>query len=188
MNNWHLEYLASNEGAAMLPDQLLPWVLSAGDLGDDVLEIGPGPGRTTDLLRERVARVTAIEVDSSLARQLADRLTGTNVDVIEGDGTDTRFDSGRFSSATSFSVLHHIPSVEDQDRLFVEIGRVLRRGGIFVGQDSLDTEMIRQGHADDIFNPLPVETLAARFEVAGLSNVRLDQDEFHVRFVARKPR
>jgi SAM-dependent methyltransferase len=187
MNRSHLEFLASDEWAEMLRIQLLPWVLSAGDLGDDILEIGPGPGRTTDLLRERVARVTAVEVDPSLTRQLRDRLAGTNVHVVEGDGTNTGFESGSFSAATSFSVLHHIPRVEDQDRLLAEVGRVLRPGGLFVGQDSLDTEMIRLGHADDIFNPLPVETLVARFERAGLSDVRLDQDDFHVRFAARKP-
>jgi len=34
---------------------------------DDVSEIGPGPGFTTDVLRQRVAHLTAVEIDDVLA-------------------------------------------------------------------------------------------------------------------------
>ena len=43
------------------------------DLGSHVLEIGPGPGLTTDLLVEHMDCLTAVELDSELARALADR-------------------------------------------------------------------------------------------------------------------
>src|SRR5579872_3438014 len=79
VNEGHLQFLSSPEWAQMLQTDLLPWVLGAGDLGDEVLEVGPGPGLTTDLLRQRVKRITAIEIDIELARQLTDRLAGTNV-------------------------------------------------------------------------------------------------------------
>ena len=82
MNESHLLFLASPEWARMLEAELLPWIEAAGNLGDDVLEIGPGPGLTTDLLRQRVRRVTAVEIDPSLGEPLRDRLGGTNVDVI----------------------------------------------------------------------------------------------------------
>ncbi len=127
----------------MLEAELLPWIEAAGDQGDDVLEIGPGPGLTTDLLRRRAHRVTAVEIDPSLGRPLRDRLAGTNVDVIIADATDAGLPGDRFSAAGCFSVLHHMPSPEDQDRLFCELHRVLRPGGIFVGQDSLDLESMR---------------------------------------------
>src|SRR5262249_36608258 len=155
MNRTHLEFLASPRWAEMLKEDLLPWVVRVGDLGDDVLEIGPGPGLTTNLLRERADHVTAIEIDSDLARQLAERLDGPNGKIIEGDGTDTGLASERFSAATCFSVLHHMPTKEDQDRLFTEVGRVLRPGGVFVGVDSRDLAPIRDGHVDDTFNPIP---------------------------------
>jgi len=51
MNELHLQFLGSPDWAKMLEVDLLPWIEGAGDLGDDVLEIGPGPGLTTDLLR-----------------------------------------------------------------------------------------------------------------------------------------
>ena len=52
MNETHLRYLASPQWAAVVRDELLPWVLGALDLGDDCLEVGPGPGVTTDLFSE----------------------------------------------------------------------------------------------------------------------------------------
>ena len=134
MNESHLTFLASPEWAQMLETDLLPWVESAGDLGDDVLEIGPGPGLTTDLLRKRVSKLTAIELDPTLATPLRERLRGTNVEVICADATDTGLEAGRFSAATCFSMLHHMPSEEHQDRLFAELHRVLRPGGLFVGR------------------------------------------------------
>src|SRR3954470_5119324 len=109
MNELHKQFLASDDWAKMLETDLLPWILEAGDLGDDVLEVGPGPGRTTDLLRDRVPRLTAIELDEPLAAQLEARLEGTNVPVVFGDATAGRFEPDRFSAVTCFSVLHHMP-------------------------------------------------------------------------------
>jgi SAM-dependent methyltransferase len=187
MNETHLQFLASDQWAEMLDTELLPWVEQVGDLGADVLEVGPGPGRTTDLLRERATYVTAVEMDERLADELRTRLAGSNVAVITGDGTETGLDADRFSTVTAFSVLHHIPSPEAQDRLFAELSRVLRPGGVFVGTDSRDTEMIRLGHADDTFVPVDPETLPARLQAAGFTDVDVDMTEFHIRFVARKP-
>jgi len=186
MNKSHLEFLAGPQWARMLETDLLPWIEAAGELGDDVLEIGPGPGLTTDLLRARVARVTAIEIDPQLADPLKLRLEGTNVEVVCGDAVDSNLDSDRFSAATSFSVLHHIPVAADQDRLFAEIGRVLRPGGIYVGADSLDTEAIRTAHHDDTFTPVDPDTLGRRLRRAGLTLTRFDRGDYQFRFVTKK--
>lgn len=187
MNETHLQYLASDQWAETLKTELLPWVEAVGDLGDDVLEIGPGPGRTTDLLRERAKHVTAVEMDERLAGELRERLAGTNVEVITGDGTKTDLRSDRFSTVTAFSVLHHIPSSSAQDRLFAELSRVLRPGGVFVGTDSRDLEMIRIGHLDDTFVPVDPGTLPQRLQAAGFTSIEIDTTDFHIRFVARKP-
>ena len=146
----------------MLQDELVPWLEASGDLGDHLLEIGPGPGLTTDLLRGRVNKVTAVEVDPSLGEPLRRRLERTNVEVIVADAVEADLPAGSFSSAACFSVLHHMPSSELQDRLFEEIYRVLRPGGIFVGQESLDLEPIRAGHADDTFTPVDPDDLVRR--------------------------
>ena len=188
MNRTHLEFLASPQWAEMLETDLLPWVLRSGDLGDDVLEVGPGPGLTTELLSRHAAHVTAVEVDPELARRLRVRLGGPTVTVLEGDGTATDLPGDRFSAAACFSMLHHMAEREDQDRLFRELRRVLRPGGVLVAADSRDLEPIRQGHVDDVFNPVPPETLGARLEAAGFADVVLDVQEYQIRFSAAKPK
>lgn len=170
----------------MLEEDLLPWLDAAGALGDDVLEIGPGPGLTTDLLRTRVARLTAVEIDPALAAPLKERLEQTNVEVIEGDAATCGFESNRFSAVTCFSVLHHLPSPAHQDRVFAEFDRVLAPGGLFVGTDSLDNERIRAGHEGDTFTPVEPDSLERRLGSAGLDLTNLDEGEYQFRFVAVK--
>jgi SAM-dependent methyltransferase len=171
----------------MLKSELLPWVEAAGDLGDHLLEIGPGPGLTTDLLRQKVARVTAVEIDPSLGAPLRDRLAGSNVEVIIADATEACLPSDSFSSAACFSILHHMPTVAHQDTLFAALSRVLIPGGIFVGQESLDLESIRAGHADDTFTPVDPEQLADRLAAVGFRETKTNVVGFHFQFVTRKP-
>jgi ubiquinone/menaquinone biosynthesis C-methylase UbiE len=193
MNRTHLEYLASSEWADRLQTDLLPWLQSTIQLGDDVLEIGPGPGLTTDLLRQRVATVTAVEIDADLAADLKVRLAGSNVEVIWGDGTELPLPDDRFSAATCFAMLHHMPSEAAQDQLFGELHRVLRPGGSFVATDSLDTERIRQAHIDDTYVPLDPATLESRLQASGFDDITLAQSgEYRergdqIRITALKP-
>src|SRR5436190_13996605 len=56
---------------------------------DVVLEIGPGLGVLTRYLAERVARVTAVEIDRSLESRLRERLADAdNVDLVFGDALE----------------------------------------------------------------------------------------------------
>jgi SAM-dependent methyltransferase len=193
MNRTHLEYLASPAWADALQADLLPWLDTVTDLGDDVLEIGPGPGLTTGLLRQRVAALTAVEIDPQLAADLAVRLADTNVEVICGDATELSLPSGRFSAATCFAMLHHLPCEKAQDRLFAQLHRVLHPGGAFVAVHSLDTERIRRAHVDDTFVPLEPATLESRLRAAGFIDIDVAQAGQYreqgdqIRFVARKP-
>lgn len=187
MNEGHLKFLSSPEWAQMLEADLLPWVVGVADLGNDVLEVGPGPGLTTDLIRQRTAKLTAVELDAQLAEALAARLSGTNVDVIHADATESGLASNRFSAATCFSMLHHLPSPQIQDRLFAEVYRVLHPTGAFVGTDSVDSEPLRQFHVDDIFVPVDPDTLGARLEAVGFTDVGVEVAGYQVRFNARKP-
>ncbi len=169
----------------MVRDVILPWALADIDLGDDVIEVGPGYGATTDVLREQVAHLTAIEIDPELAAALSDRLTGTNVDVIEGDATEIAFEDNRFSGATCFSMLHHVPSPALQDRLIGEVARVLRPGGVLVASDSLDSPDLRTFHHDDTFVPVDPDDLPRRLRAAGFVDIELRQNEFAWTTVAR---
>ena len=167
--------------------QRVPWVLSGADLGQNVLELGPGPGLTTDLLRLRVRRITAIEVDSKLAESLSARLGGSNVEVVTGDATAMPFSDAQFSGGVSFTMIHHVPSPELQDKLLREVWRVLEPGGVFVGSDSRQSLLMRLIHIGDTLVPVDPDTFGVRLEAAGFEAVALEKNSAAFRFHARRP-
>ena len=185
MNDKHLELCSSAEWADAVKRWIIPWVLDGLDLGDDVLEVGPGPGRTTEVLAELVPRLTAAEIDEGLAQALAVRMSDAGVEVVHADATALPFSAGRFSAALSFTMLHHVPSIEAQDQLFAEVRRVLRPGGILAGTDSLDSEEFRKLHIDDVCVPVDAVTLSGRLVRAGFGDVSVEVNEYGVRFRAR---
>ena len=67
MNPEHLQLCASDEWRDALKNWIVPYALGGTGLGDDVLEVGPGPGLVTDLLRAEVPHLTAVELDDDLA-------------------------------------------------------------------------------------------------------------------------
>jgi SAM-dependent methyltransferase len=184
VNELHLQLCGGDEWAEAVERYIIPWTLEGLDLGDDVLEIGPGPGRTTDVLLRMAPRLTAAEVDPDLAARLAERLAGTGVEVVHADGTDMPFPDGRFSAALSFTMLHHVPSAELQDRLLAEAARVLRPGGFLAGVDSLDSDDFRALHEGDVCVPVSPDGLADRLRRAGFTDTAVEVNEYAVRFRA----
>jgi ubiquinone/menaquinone biosynthesis C-methylase UbiE len=51
-----------------------------------------------------------------------------SVDVRSGDGAELPLPNAAFDAVVCFTMLHHVPSPEQQDRLFTEATRVLRPG------------------------------------------------------------
>lgn len=189
MNEKHLLLCSSPEWAKMIEQEAIPWVLDGVDLGDDLIEVGPGPGAATDVLRHRVKRLTAVEYDQQIATALAARMAGTNVDVVRADATRLPFDDARFSGAASFTMLHHVPTEDLQNMLFAELRRVLRPGAALAGSDSLDSPEFRELHENDVCTPLNPATLAGRLHDAGFAEVDVETHEVGaIRFVARTPR
>src|ERR1700756_1135065 len=81
MNRLH-RWLCASDGWRSTLQLRVPWVIADTDSGPNVLEIGSGPGLTTDLLRSSVPRLTALEIDPKLAASLSSRLAKSNVRVI----------------------------------------------------------------------------------------------------------
>lgn len=188
MNIVHRIYCRSDAWATALQKWIMPWTLKDIPLGDDVLEIGPGPGRTTEKLRESAARLTAIEIDHKLAEALKARMAGTNVTVVEGDATKMPFPDASFSGAVSLTMLHHVPSAELQDKLLAETFRVLRPGAVFAGSDSTPTFRWRVFHIMDTCVAVDPATFASRLEAAGFVDAHVEKNEYPTfKFSARKP-
>lgn len=167
MNDDHLRLLSSSAWRDYLEVDLLPWVLAELDVDGDILEVGPGPGLMTDLLRLRVRHLVAIEVDPVLALSLEERLKGTGVEVVCEDATRSQLPDACFSGAVCLTMLHHVPSEDLQDQLFAELHRLLCPGGRLVGTDSTDSPALRAFHVGDVFVPVDPATLGHRLEVAG---------------------
>lgn len=186
MNRLH-HWLCRSEHWRKAVEQRVPWALSGGSLGDHVLEVGPGPGLTTDLLRTSVRHLTALELDRKLAESLRSRLRGSNVEVITGDATTMPFPEAHFSAAVSFTMLHHVPSPELQNQLLREVWRVIEPGGIFVGSDSLQSFFMRLIHIGDTLVPVEPDTFGARLEGAGFQVLEIEKNSDAFRFCARRP-
>jgi len=182
MKTHHLSFLASPRWAEMLERDLLPWLRAGGDLGQDLLEIGPGPGLTTDLLRSLVANVTVLELDASLVANLRARLAGTQVEVVHADATRAPFADARFSAVACFHMLHHVPSSAQQDEVFSEVARVLRPGGIFMCADPLDIEPIRAAHHEhgETYVPLDPSQLPTRLKHAGFTQIEMREMDYQL--------
>jgi SAM-dependent methyltransferase len=163
---------------------VIPWALDGVDPGEDVLELGPGPGLTTDVLRERTARLTAVEIDPRLASSLRERMKNTNAEVAGADATALPFPDGSFSAVLSFTMLHHVPSVTLQDRLFAEAWRVLRPGGVFAGTDTAPGVLLRLAHIGDTMVPVDAATLGRRLETVGFGEVEVKKRLGEFRFRA----
>jgi len=186
VNEGHL-FCDSDEWRAIVRDTMIPWAVGQVDLGENVLEIGPGYGATTDVFAARVPRLTSVEIDTELAMRLAERFAGTNVEVIVGDATALEFDDGRFSGVVCFSMLHHVPSPEMQDRIFAQAARVLRPGAPFVALDSVWSSDLEAFHEGDTYQPIDPDNLPERLAAAGFAEVEVRVDSLGWTALAHTP-
>jgi SAM-dependent methyltransferase len=166
--------------------RVLPWALGGIALDGDVLEIGPGYGITTGWLLEQGSRLTALEVDPALAAGLRARFAD-RVAVRDGDGAELPFAAGSFDLVVCFTMLHHVPSPERQDRLFAEAARVLRPGGTLAGSDSRLSLRFRLLHVADTMVPVDPDTLPDRLRAAGLRDPAVELGDRSFRFRATRP-
>jgi SAM-dependent methyltransferase len=185
--NWlHRQVCRSGRWRRRLERELLPWALQGVDLGDDVLEIGPGPGATTDLLRGRTRRLTALEMDAAAATALRKRLDGADVRVIRGDGAAMPFADGSFTGVVSLTMLHHVPTAGLQDRLLAEARRVLRPDSVFAGFDGVGSLLFKLIHLGDTYTPVDPDTFGRRLAAVGFTDVAVERGWARFRFRARR--
>jgi ubiquinone/menaquinone biosynthesis C-methylase UbiE len=151
---------------------VIPWALDRLDPGEDVLELGPGPSLTTDVLRERTARLTAVELDPWLASSLQEHMKNTNVEVVEADATAMPFPDGSFTAVLSFTMLHHVPSVTLQDQPLADAWCVLRPGGVFAGSDTALGVLLQLAQIGDSMVSVDPAALSHRLKTAGFDELK----------------
>jgi SAM-dependent methyltransferase len=167
-------------------EQLLPWVLGRAELGEHLLEIGAGPGAATPELRKRVPRVISLEYDHAFAVRLAQENASYDAGVVQGDAAALPFADRTFSSAVAVLVMHHLRSNELQDRAFLEIHRVLQRGGHLFAFEIQDGWFQRVIHTSSTFVPVQPAMISARLTNAGFARVTVDYRRGGFRFRASR--
>jgi ubiquinone/menaquinone biosynthesis C-methylase UbiE len=188
MNRVHNLLCSSGWWARLAEQELVPWGVKGVDLGDDVLEVGPGFGATTRVLAQRTTRLSVLELDPGYCERLRAELGNATVTVTQGDAIALPYPDGRFSAVLCFTMLHHIPTVAQQDRAFAEVARVLRPGGTFAGTDSIGTGWLFKAiHVGDILNLVDPDGLPTRLESAGLIVGDVKRGERSFRWRATKP-
>jgi ubiquinone/menaquinone biosynthesis C-methylase UbiE len=180
------ELCGSDEWRQVIREVILPWVIGGTDLGDDVLEVGPGYGATTDVLSTLTPRLRSVEIDDELAAMLRERFADTaSVEIINGDATALDFEDDTFTGAACFTMLHHVPTPKLQDRLFAEVARVLRPGAALVASDSIGSDGMEAAHEGDTYNPIDPASLPQRLQAAGFVDIEVKTNEFGWGAVAR---
>lgn len=175
MNCFHRWICRSGYWRRRLEEEVLPWALEDLDLGENILEIGPGYSAATEILSPREGHLTCVELDMALARSLTRRPTSRNIRVVQAETLHLPFAESAFSAVLCFNVLRRLPSLAHQDRLMAEVARVLRGAGTFAGTDSYAGFLFRTIHIRDTFTPIDPRTLkqrllATRFEAASVEN------------------
>jgi arsenite methyltransferase len=98
--------------------------------GEQVLEIGFGPGRTLGLLANRGALVTGVEVSPAMikvaTKRNASAVAADTISLYEGDGTTLPLPDDAFDAVLS---VHNVYFWPDPARTLGETDRVLRPGG-----------------------------------------------------------
>lgn len=152
-----------------------------------VLELGPGFGATTEVLAERFADLTALEVDEASAERLRGQFA-SRAEIVHGDGAGMPFAEDEFGGVVCFTMLHHVPSPAAQDELFAEAFRVLRPGGIFTGMDGLPNPVFNLLHIGDTLVPIDPKGLPERLAAVGFTGVLVGyRQNLDLWFSARKP-
>jgi ubiquinone/menaquinone biosynthesis C-methylase UbiE len=98
-----------------------------------VLEIGAGTGRFTEVLLEQDNDVIAFDISNPMLQKLRQRLKSHPnyklLRTILGDARIMGVESSSVDAIVCFNALSHIP---EHKRVFHEIQRVLRPGGLFL--------------------------------------------------------
>ncbi len=111
----------------LVDEGILRRIAELADLseGDEVLEIGSGPGNLTKYLLERAGKVMAMEIEPELVKILKSQLQSEKLEVLEED--ILRFDLKKLKGEKKLKVVANLPYNISTEVIF----RLLEAPGIF---------------------------------------------------------
>jgi SAM-dependent methyltransferase len=140
-----------------------------------ILEIASGPGRLTRDIRPS-GSLTCVEINEGMIAEGRAACNG-RVQWVRGNAFQLPFLDGEIDLVYSFRFVRHFQRA-DRDRLYAEIRRVLRPGGVFmmdavnerISKPLRDASPEEYPIYDELYRP---EKLRAEMSAAGLPVVRL---------------
>lgn len=166
-----------------------------------VLEIGPGGGRYTSKVIGSVAELTGVDVSMEMVgRQLKRFRSHSNARFLKGDGRSLQgVPDGSIDLVFAFNVMTQV-EVEDFYAYLLEIGRVLKPGGVaslhyaeFSGDEGWSYfDLMRKEWSDDPcrrgrFTELTLATMDMLVDRAGLVRTRNQNVARDAMVVCQKP-
>jgi arsenite methyltransferase len=159
--------------------------------GDDILDVGCGPGFYSRELLDRVGpqgSVTGVDQSPQMLAVARRRCDGfANAAFEEGDATALPVEGGRYDRALSVQVLEY---VADVPKALAEMQRALRPGGRVViwdvdwatvswhSEDPARMDRVLAAWDEHLADPSLPRTLAASLRTAGFEDVRMDAHAF----------
>ncbi len=123
--------------------EMMREVIRRRGLGARGLDVGCGQGTYVARMRELGFDVSGIDASEGQVR-LASRHVGQSGVVVEGSALRIPAPDGSYDFVYAINVLHHLASVEEQQRAFREIARILRPGGaLFVHEINTHNALFR---------------------------------------------
>jgi SAM-dependent methyltransferase len=84
------------------------------------------------------------------------------------------------------TMLHHVPTVAEQDALLAEARRILRPGGVFCGSDSRTSLLFRLAHVGDVMNVVNPFSFDERLDRVGFHHPKITVADKAFLFLANR--
>lgn len=122
-------------------------------------DIGGGFGRLCLLLSEYADKVTLAEPARSQLEAAKEVLKGTDVEQVQMQADDLKFEDGSLDLITMVRVMHHIPEPSEE---FAEIARVLADDGVAIIEVANYGHFVNRMKHKRARKPLPTEPVSIR--------------------------
>ena len=95
-------------------------------------EICCGTGEAISLFKNQIAKGIGVDISSSMLRKGRSSINSPHLYFTQGDATQLPLQSAAFDSVIMLGGIHHVP---DRKKLFAEIYRILKPGGVFIWRE-----------------------------------------------------
>lgn len=168
-------------------DEVITYMAPHVDLGESMLEIGPGPGASTEWLRHDVKRLVPVELES---RRRPASFGGTRGRTSRWwlgtpPGPSIQRGPSTRSAASRCFIMWRPPGFRTPSSPRPALG-ALRTSGVLVASDSLPSDGLHGFHVDDTCNPIDPGSLIARLQAIGFDRITIVVADI-LKFIAHKP-